>query len=127
MTNAQSITLRRGMSLGEVQREISKLPETGDLPVAEIGLDSQQEKILCLRNPSMKDKLSHILTSKSKRDANVDRMILWIEEACKKSGIAPDSEALRDVKIALRNGGREFQSKLGLLAAEEQLKSAVWR
>lgn len=124
MAQAQSVMLRSTMSFTETLQEISKLGNTKAVPITEIGLDINGDKVLFLRNPTAADKLKGLFLSKSKQDANVDRLLLWVENACEKAGIDPNCDAMTDVKRALINGEGGFQYKLHLLEANALLQAS---
>jgi hypothetical protein len=123
MANAHAVTLRTGMNLTEIHQEIAKLGKITNAPHTKVGLDSQGDEVLYVRNSSVADKLKRSVMSAEMREVNRERLMALISLASGRAGIDPGDQALADVRDALRRGNGTFLDALGSLAAQEALRN----
>ena len=123
MVNAHAVTLRTDMSLTEIHQEIAKLGNITNAPHTKVGLDSQGDEVLYVRNSSVADKLKRSVMSAEMCEVNRERLMALISLASRRAGIDPGDQALADVRDALRRGNGNFLDALGSLAAQEALRN----
>ncbi len=113
-------TLTEGMSLGDIQREMSKLGDFRSPPSQYHTMENGVE-VVYVKKSGPQDRLRRLVMSDDMKADEARPLANLILNACKKIGVDSSDRDYQNIREALINGNGDFQGKISDLATQEAI------
>ena len=113
-------TLREGMSLADIQSEMSKLGNFRSPPSQYHTMEDGVE-VVYVKNSSPQDKLKRLVMSDDMKVDQARPLSNLILTACEKIGVDSSDRDYQNIREALINGNGDFHREMNNLVAQEDM------
>ena len=122
MNSANVARLTEGMSLADIQREMSKLGNFHSPPSQYHTMENGVE-VVYVKKSGSQDRLKRLIMSEDMKVDEARPLSNLIFNACKKIGVDVSDSRYQNIREALINGNEDFQSDMRDLVGLEFMKS----
>ena len=122
MNSANVARLTEGMSLADIQREMSKLGNFHSPPSHYHTMENGVE-VVYVKKSGPQDRLKRLIMSEDMKVDEARPLSNLIFNACKKIGVDVSDSRYQNISEALINGNEDFQSDMRDLVGLEFMKS----